>query len=138
MLACMWVCITHLFFLIVCTFIGIHGSYWGLRLCRLLHGPLCFSFGELRRIWQAGLGGRGGRLLSCHRRSLVGHGARGDPSFTAALAVGGLPATWRVLLLPVLVLPTVALVFVLANVSAVSQTGWEAELETVARLCPRE
>lgn len=128
-----------LFLLGHCTFIGIHGSHWGLRLCRLLHGLLCFSFGELRRIGQAGLGGSGGRLLSCHRCSLVGHGARGDPSFTAALAVGSLPATWRVLLLPVLVLPAVTLVFVLADVSAVSEIGVrEAELENVAPFSPRE
>ena len=113
------------------TFISIHGSYWSLGFCRLLHGLLCWiRFRELWRIWQGRLSGRGRRLLGRHRRSLIGHGACGDPSLTAALAVGSLPATRRVLLLSVLVLPTVTLVFVLANVPVVLErenTALEAD-----------
>lgn len=102
------------------TFIGIHRSYWSLGFCRILHGLLRgIRFRELGRIWQGRLSGRGGCLFSRHRCSLIGHGACGDPSLTAALAVRSLPATRRVLLLPVLVLPNVTLVFVLANVPAV-------------------
>lgn len=113
------------------TFISVHGSYWSLWFCRLLHCLLCWiRFRELQRIWQARLSGSGGCLLSRHRCSLIGHGACGDPSLTAALAVGSLPATRRVLLLSVLVLPTVTLVFVLANVPVVSERENTA-LETV-------
>lgn len=113
------------------TFISIHGSYWSLGFCRLLHGLLRWiRFWELRRIWQGRLRGRGRCFLSRHRRSLIGHGTCGDPSLTAALAVGSLPATRRVLLLSVLVLPTVTLVFVLANVPVVLERENTA-LETV-------
>lgn len=113
------------------TFISIHRSYWSLGFYRLLHGLLCWiRFRELLRIWQGSLGGRGRRLFGRHRSGLIGHGACGDPSLTAALAVGSLPATRRVLLLPVLVLPTVTLVFVLANVPVVLE-GENTALETV-------
>lgn len=113
------------------TFIGIHGSHWSFR--RLPHGLLCWiGFRELRRIWQGRLGGRGRRFLGRHSCSLIGHGACGDPSLTAALAIGSLPATRRVLLLSVLVLPTVTLVFVLANVPVVLETERKA-LETIGR-----
>lgn len=102
------------------TFISIHRSYWSLGFRRLPHGLLRWiRFRELWRIWQGRVRGRGRCFLSRHRCSLIGHGACGDPSLTAALAVGSLPATRRVLLLSVLVLPTVTLVFVLANVPVV-------------------
>jgi len=102
------------------TFISIHWSYWSQGFRRLFHGLLCWlRFRELWRIWQRRLRGRGRRFLSCNRCSLIGHGACGDPYLAAALAVGSLPATRRVLLLSVLVLPTVTLVFVLANVPVV-------------------
>lgn len=113
------------------TFISIHGNYWSLGFCRLLHGLLHWiRLRELRRIWQGRLRGRGRCLFSRHRCSLIGHGACGDPSLTAALAIGSLPATRRVLLLSVLVLPTVTLVFVLANVPVVLE-GENTALETV-------
>lgn len=104
----------------VFTFSSIHGSYWSLGFCRLLHGLLSWiGFRELWWIWQGRLGGSGRCFLSCHRCSLIGHGACGDPSLTASLAVGSLPATRRVLLLSVVVFPTVTLFFVLANVPVV-------------------
>lgn len=99
------------------TFIGFHGAQRHLGLGRLLQALLCrVGFSELWRVRQRGLRCRQWGLLRRHRCGLVGHGARSNPSFTATLAVGGLPATRRVLLLSVLVLPTVTLVFVLANV----------------------
>lgn len=106
------------------TFSAVHGRNRSLGFCRLLHGLLCgIRFRELLRIWQARVIGSGGCLLSGHRCSLIGHGACGDPSLTAALAVGSFPATRCVLLLSVLVLPTVTLVFVLANVPVVLERG---------------
>ena len=101
------------------TFICIQGRYWGLGFGRLLHGlEGWLSFGGLWgfRHSSSRLRGRGRRLLGRHRRGLVGHGTGGDPSIAAALAVLCLSATRCVLLLAVLVLPSVTLVFVLANV----------------------
>lgn len=102
------------------TFTWVHRSYWSLRFCRFLNSLLCrIRLSKLWRIWQGRVCGGGGCLVSSNGCSLIGHGPCGDPSLTAALAVGSLPATWRVMLLSLLVLPTVTLVFVLADVPAV-------------------
>lgn len=97
--------------------VKVHGGLTRCRFGGLSHSLLGsrLRFGRLR-----GLGGQerlGWRwLLGRHRGSLIGHGARGDPSLAQALAVGGLSAARRALLLSVLVFPTVTLVFVFADV----------------------
>ncbi len=59
------------------------------------------------------------RWFLCHHRCsfIIGHGAGGDAALTASLAVGGLSAAWRVLLLTLFLL-SLTLLFIFTDVPA--------------------